>query len=68
MSYMFAMSGCIGCHQLFSYNPDLVPSVVVAGVREPICRSCVEQANPARIANGLEPIRILPGAYDPAEA
>lgn len=64
---MFAMSACYGCKQFFSYNPDLVPSIVVDGVREPVCQSCVDVVNPRRIANGLEPINVLPGAYEPAE-
>ncbi len=48
MGYYFAFSPCYGCRQLFSYNPELVPSVVVGGVREPICAVCVERANPRR--------------------
>lgn len=64
MGYVFATSSCIGCRQLFSYNPNLVPSVVVRGAREPICQNCVDQANPERIKNGLEPIMVMPGAYE----
>jgi len=65
--YMFAMSECANCQRLCSYNPDLVPSMRVNGVREPICRHCVEVANPIRIARGLVPIVLLRGAYEPAE-
>lgn len=54
------MSACGQCHQIFSYNPHLVPSLNDV----PFCRNCVERANPKRIANGLEPINILPGAYE----
>lgn len=68
MGYMLAMGDCFGCKQVFSFNPELVPSVVVNGKREPICRNCVARVNPRRVANGLEPITILPGAYDPAES
>ena len=75
MAFMSAMSPCIGCGQVFSYNPDLVPSIRLNaqgqpdpnGSREPICQSCVERVNPKRIANGLQPIVILPGAYEPEE-
>lgn len=67
MGYMFAMSGCFGCGRLFSFNPELVPSVMVKGRREPICQECVDRANPVRIKNGLEPISVLPGAYDSQE-
>jgi hypothetical protein len=67
MAYMTAFAPCIGCKRPFAFNPDLVPSIRVNGEREPICRNCVEIANPKRIANGLEPIRVLPGAYDGQE-
>ena len=49
------------------FNPDRVPSITVNGSREPICLNCVEVANPKRIANGLEPIRPLPGANEAEE-
>lgn len=67
MGYAMAMGPCIGCGRLFSFNPVAVPSAVVDGVREPICRDCVERANPIRIAKGLEPIVIRPDAYEPVE-
>lgn len=59
-----AFSACAGCRQVFFYNPVRVPSIRINGVREPICRACVERVNPRRIANGLAPIVPLPGAYD----
>jgi hypothetical protein len=52
---------------LFSYNPDKVPSLRVNGVREPVCKGCVERVNPVRIAKWLDPIVPLPGAYEPEE-
>ena len=64
MGYVFALSACCGCGRLFTYSPVRVPSVMVNGTREPICEDCVRVANPRRIANGLEPIPVLPGAYD----
>lgn len=67
MAYMSAMGDCYGCKKVFSFNPDLVPSIPINGVREPICQDCVNTANPRRIANGLQPIVVLPGAYDPQE-
>lgn len=71
MGYMFVMGECIGCRRMFSFNADLVPSLPAAvsptGQREPICPACVERANPVRVAKGLEPIRVLPGAYEPSE-
>ena len=59
------MGSCVCCQQLFQFNPFLVPSVEVDGIREPLCRVCVELANPRRIANGLAPIVPRPGAYEP---
>lgn len=64
MGYVFAFSDCANCGNPFSYNPNLVPSVRVKGIREPICRNCVEVANPIREKKGLEPIKVLPGAYE----
>lgn len=65
MGYALVTSHCIGCGNIFGYNPHKVPSIRIEGKREPICVGCVEVANPKRVANGLEPINILPGAYDP---
>jgi hypothetical protein len=70
--YVTVMSACYACKRLFSYHPHLVPSLRVNaegkedpnGTREPICRDCVEAANPRRIANGLEPITYDRRAYD----
>ena len=67
MGYMFCMGPCCGCGKVFSFNPHDVPSAIVNGEREPICEPCVIAANPIRIANGLEPIRIRPGAYEPID-
>jgi hypothetical protein len=68
MGFMVVMSACLGCRRVFSYNPDLVPSLRVNGVKEPVCQSCVDRVNPQRIANGLDPIRPLPGAYAAQES
>jgi hypothetical protein len=67
MGAAIAFAPCFGCGRPFGFNPHRVPSVVVHGVRQPICRTCVELANPNRIAKGLEPIAILPGAYEPLD-
>lgn len=62
--YMTCMAECVGCRNVFSFNPDLVPSIMINGFKEPICKNCIKRINPQRIANGLEPIVPLPGAYD----
>lgn len=75
MAWMAAHSACLVCRNIFSYNPDLVPSIRVNakgepdanGTREPICESCVHRANRLRAAKGLPTIPILEGAYDPQE-
>ncbi len=58
-------SACQGCSQIFSYNPHKVPSIRVEGVRQPICRNCIERASVIRVANGLDPIELHPEAYEP---
>lgn len=80
--YVFILGPCIACGRVFSFNPDLVPSIPVGpgpggrpeprhpdagGRREPVCEACVTRANPLRVANGLDPIEILPGAYEAGE-
>jgi len=67
MGWMFVLGECAVCRKLFSFNADRVPSVVVRGQREPVCRACVEHANPLRKEKGLREIVILPGAYDAGE-
>lgn len=67
MGYVLAHGNCIGCGTVFSFNPMRVPSVTVRQTREPICQGCVERTNPMRIANGLDPIVPLPGAYEACE-
>lgn len=68
MGWMTVVGECFGCGRVFAFSAERVPSVVVDGVRQPICPDCVERVNPTRVANGLEPIVPLPGAYDPDEA
>jgi hypothetical protein len=68
MGYMIVMGCCYACGQLMTFNAERVPSVVVDGQREPLCRNCIERANPQRVANGLPPIVIMSGAYDAEEA
>ena len=67
MGYAYCTSACFGCGRTFCYNPMRVPSIRVKGVREPICRDCVERVNPQRIKNGLPPIVPAKDAYDPVD-
>ncbi len=66
MGYYLALVPCYGCGRTFGCNPHLVPSVLVEGVREPVCKECVERTNPEREKNGLDLIVPLPGAYEAA--
>jgi hypothetical protein len=67
MGWMFVMGPCYGCGVIFCFNADLVPSLWVKGQREPVCAECVARANPTRVANGLDPIAVLDGAYEPGQ-
>lgn len=63
--YCIVHGRCFGCGQLFQFHPHKVPSIRVEGVRQPVCRTCIEKANPERIKNGLAPVVIMDGAYEP---
>ncbi len=76
MAYMFCMGQCVNCGLLFTFNPELVPSIRVSrkngrwepdtnGSREPLCESCVMVANQRRRAARMPMIPVLPGAYEP---
>ena len=67
MGWAIVWGACASCKTMFSFNPHKVPSVRINGVREPVCRSCIERVNPVRIKNGLAPITIDPEAYEPIE-
>jgi hypothetical protein len=68
MGYVIGMGGCIICGRPFSFNPHRVPSFIVHGKREPVCRICVERVNRWREEHGLPPFPpVLPEAYEPIE-
>jgi hypothetical protein len=58
---------CYTCGKKIVYNALLVPSFADHGVKRPLCRECVEYANPRRVARGLTEIKIWPGTYGPFE-
>lgn len=66
MGYVMGVGKCFNCSGLMSFNPNLVPSIrdPKTGNREPVCKTCIERANPIREQNGLEPISIRQGAYE----
>lgn len=72
----FAMSPCWSCGRVFTFNPNLVPSIPIdldtgkvaaGGVRQPICRACAELANRYRAEHGLPLWSVSDAAYEPAE-
>lgn len=78
MAFMSAMGECVGCGQVFSFNPQRVPSMRVSradgkwvpdqnGQREPVCANCVARYNVIREKMHLPLISVLPGAYDAEE-
>lgn len=64
MGYLIAMGNCICCGNVFSFNPDRVPSTTaLTGQREPVCRNCMTRINMKRKSLGLEPFPIHADAY-----
>jgi hypothetical protein len=65
MGYAICTGNCFGCNRLFSFNPVRVPSIRNAnGEKQPVCKECIDRANPLRVKNGLEPIVPAPDAYE----
>ena len=64
MGYVMMYGECYSCGKVFGFNPHRVPSIRIDGKRQPLCRACVEKANPLREANGLPPAVIYDDAYD----
>lgn len=60
---LWAVGPCWSCGAYFGFDPDKVPSIVVEGEREQLCRRCVDRANELRRGNGHPMIVPLPGAY-----
>lgn len=65
---MTGMAECYNCRRLFTFSPARVPVAVVNGERHPVCAACVARLNEKRVAAGMEPVEILPGAYEPMSA
>jgi len=64
--YVFVLGQCYSCGQRFTFNPVRVPSVRdEKGVKQPLCRACVNFVNSERKKKGLPPFTIPPDAYEP---
>lgn len=67
MAWMQVIGNCIGCGVLFSFNAHHVPSIPIEGVREPLCRDCVNRLNRELIDRGRDPIWVHPDAWEPEQ-
>jgi hypothetical protein len=65
MIYMIAIGNCVVCGNLFSFNPEKVPSIRINGEKEPICRSCMERVNALKREKGIPEFEIPKDAYAP---
>jgi hypothetical protein len=63
---MYAMmySVCCACKKIIGFNPNKVPSLMINGSREPICRECAERWNQIHPESARP---ILDGAYEPCD-
>jgi hypothetical protein len=64
MAYIYGAAPCCRCQQVFIFNPMRVPSVIIKGVRQPVCSDCIAPLNALRRTLGNPEIVPLPGAYD----
>ena len=59
MAYVTVTGSCFACKKLFCFHPNKVVSLN----GEPICKECVDKANPIRKEKGLPPITYASDAY-----
>ena len=65
MGYALCFGQCGACGRDFAFNPVRVPSIRDAnGVKQPICKECIEKANPIRKERGLPEITYASDAYE----
>ena len=60
MGYITVTGICLACKKVFSFHPNEVPSLN----GQPICKECVDKANPIRKEKGLPPITYADDAYE----
>ena len=66
MGHYFLIAECIGCGKVFTCNPDLVPSITVKGVKEPVCKDCFDRRQAHRKEHRLPIETHHPLAYEEA--
>ena len=60
---------CAACGAMATGHPHRVPSIVIDGERQAICRACFARWNAIhRTSKGLPPVPLLDGAYGPCGA
>lgn len=65
MGYAFMIGSCFACGRIFTFNPVRVPSVRdINGIRQPVCRTCVDRINPLRKQKGLPGWVVVSDAYE----
>ena len=65
MGYAYVVGDCVACGKMVYFNPHCVPSLIVNGRREPLCRACAERWNQIHPNQARQ---IHPGAYEPYES
>lgn len=60
----FVVGPCVICWGTFTFNAETVPSMVVEGVRRPVCEPCVPEVNAQLERMGrTDRLTILPSSY-----
>jgi hypothetical protein len=62
MGYAVVIGSCCACHKIIGFNPHAVPSLLVNGKREPLCKTCAIRWNELH-PDIAKPIQ--PNAYKP---
>ncbi len=63
MGYYTVTAPCCNCKNIFSFHPNKVPSIRINGIREPICKTCVDRSNVERKEKGMPLITYTSDAY-----
>ena len=68
VGFVTVFAECVACGKIITPNIEHCPSLVVKGVREPLCEECFHVWNEIhRTRKGLEPIKLHPKAYSCSE-